>query len=149
MIVINNIPWLTEDKLDASISLKNVPTVKRFTSHYRVIAIAWTDDIKIVTWFRPKSVQINAIYTNQDAESDSKTVLQDDWTLFTTINYNLYNFRDKFSITASATTDIVHIYRGTTLQQRFKMRSFDEDWFKMQHTVNQGLSIDLHLVEIW
>jgi hypothetical protein len=149
MIEVKQIPWLTTDKLDASISLRNVPKVNRFITHYRARVIDWDDDVKITTWFRPKYVWITAIYTSWKTESSSKTVLKDDWTLFTTLNYNIYNYPDKTTKPASATTQVVYIYRSSTLQQQFKMRSFDEDWFTMEHTVNLWATTDLHIVAIW
>jgi len=149
MIVINQIPWLTKDKLDIGISLRNVPKVKRALAYHRARSIDWSDDVKITTWFKPKYVWITAIYTSWITESSSKTVLQDDWTLFTTINYNIYNFYDKTSLTPSPTTDVVYIYKSSTLQQRFKMRSFDEDWFTLEHVTNLWATTELHILAIW
>lgn len=77
----DGIPWLTEDKIDAPISLRwSIST----TNYYVVYQThSSTSDLTVTCWFQPKYIKIDAFYTTTRLEQ-SKTVTTYDWTNITT-----------------------------------------------------------------
>lgn len=91
------IPWLEQDKLDASISVRNMPNRKFFTGSFEITWVWWGDEY-IDVWFIPKYVNIFTIYQWSNAYSECNLIVDgSNLTVNTTstdytIEYNHYEW---------------------------------------------------------
>lgn len=130
---------------------KSVGWLKYFSYYFKKTYWAGSSDIKITTWFKPKYVFIASSYFWWfNWTSDSWIV--DTWTnIQVTTTYQVYGYADKktFETWDKSSIPCVYVYRDSTRRQVLYIKSFDEDWFTMQHWYNWTNDANIHIFAIW
>ena len=139
-----DIPWLTSDKLDASISIRGSVLPNFYTTSF---TNSWTSDITVTTWFRPKYVYIYAIYdSNLEVEMSMSWIVEnDDGTLSVMTTYQESN--DQKTLWKWWTTiNVVNLLTSPNLTAR--MKEFTSTGFVLDN-VSFFWGCRLHILAMW
>jgi hypothetical protein len=136
------VPWLTEDKIDASISVRWLDAIKTY-SWERIIGT--TTDQTITVWFRPKYIFIDAFYTTPDIfASKSWSVENDDWTITVTAQYWTSSLVSLWSW-SNTVVDAMHIEDTRTYA---KIWVITDTWFTLVD-INRNDTFTLQIYAEW
>ena len=115
-------PWLTEDKLDASISVRWLKAINTYTWQ----AIIWvTTNQTITTWFRPKYIYIDAFYTTPSSNSSKWWCVENDDDTITVMLQYWGSTRFSWWIGLNTAIDIFFIDSNTN----WKIWEITDTWF--------------------
>ena len=146
-----NIPWLELDKLDASISVRNLPEREFFVWSFTRTTTSTADEV-ITMWFRPKYVHVLSIYENWNNGRSESFITDDGTTQKVVTRYVMYNIEDEYSLWEwdETTVEAIYIDRDTT-RHRYYYWTVTNTWITFSVS-SQGTApppIAVHIFAIW
>jgi len=145
------LPGLELDKLDASISVRNLPDRQFYAWSFTVAGVSWVD--KTVTlWFRPKYLHVLSIY-DWWLNGRSESFITDDWTTTKVVTrYVKYNVEEEFSLWEwdQDTVQSIYIERDAT-RHRYYFTEILSNWVKFVLDSEWAAPPDIavHIFAIW
>jgi hypothetical protein len=135
------VPWLTEDKIDASISVRWLDAIKTYTWE---VDIWVTTDQTINVWFRPKYIYIDAFYTTPSGDSSKGWCVENnDWTITVMLQY-WGSTRSSWGSWLNTAIDIFFIDSNT----HWKIWEITDTWFTVTD-ISRNNTFTLQIYAEW
>ncbi len=134
-----DIPWLTSDKLDASVSIRWITWVKMYTWY---ITTSW--NITVNVWFKPRYVFLQSIFSSTQDDISRSWTVEDNGELITTTSYTIWS--SKYTLGSWSSTTINAVQVNTT--QEMKISDFNSTWFTLTRTL-WSTSLWIHIFVIY
>lgn len=141
------LPWLELDKLDANISVRNLPTRNFYVGDFTVVWVDATDKT-LTMWFRPKYIHVMSIYDGWDNCRSNAYITENK----VVTNYVQYGIDDEYSLWEwdLDTVRSIYIYRDGTRYRTYYTEILT-DWVKFTYDDAWWAPPDIavHIFAIW